>query len=90
MTVRIHNTNTGKIIHSTFDVEDGEAAASGDFSIDGVSGKAARIQLDFMDPAGSKTGKLLPTGSKVDEFDWCEDDLYRRWKSLLLSSKHPH
>ncbi|EXJ62896.1 hypothetical protein A1O7_03339 [Cladophialophora yegresii CBS 114405] len=69
MTVRIHNTNTGKIIHSTFDVQDGEAVASGAFSIDGVSGTGARIQLDFVNPAGSKTGKLLPTGNVVDTFD---------------------
>jgi 2-methylaconitate cis-trans-isomerase PrpF len=69
VTVRIHNTNTGKIIHSTFEIEDGEAKADGDFSIDGVAGTAARIQLDFMNPAGSKTGKLLPTGNKVDVFD---------------------
>ncbi len=70
VTVRIHNTNTGKIIHSTFDVEDGEAAATGDFSIDGVAGNcAARIQLDFIKPGGSKTGKLLPTENEVDEFD---------------------
>lgn len=67
--VRIHNTNTGKIIHATFPVDDGEAAASGDFSIDGVSGTAAGVQLDFIDPAGAKTGKLLPTGNAVDEFD---------------------
>ena len=69
VTVRIHNTNTGKIINSTFQVEDGETVSSGDFSIDGVGGEAARIQLDFMDPAGSKIGKLLPTGNTVDEFD---------------------
>lgn len=67
--VRIHNTNTGKIIQSSFPVIDGEAASSGDFSIDGVSGTAARIQLDFIDPAGSVTGKLLPTGSARDVFD---------------------
>ena len=69
VTVRIHNTNTGKFIHSTFKVDGGEAAASGEFEIDGVGGKAARIQLDFVKPAGSRTGKLLPTGNKVDEFD---------------------
>lgn len=68
-TVKIHNTNTGKIIRSTFATENGEASARGDFAIDGVSGEAARIQLDFLDPAGSRTGKLLPTGNKVDEFD---------------------
>lgn len=69
MTVRIHNTNTGKIIHSTFSVVDGEAAADGDFAIDGVAGTADRIQMAFINPAGSKTGKLLPTGNVVDVFD---------------------
>jgi 2-methylaconitate cis-trans-isomerase PrpF len=67
--VRIHNTNTGKIIHSSFPVVDGEAAATGDFSIDGVAGSAARIQLDFINPAGSATGSLLPTGNPVDTID---------------------
>jgi 2-methylaconitate cis-trans-isomerase PrpF len=50
-TVRIHNTNTGKIIHSTFPVTDGEAQAYGDFAIDGVAGTAARIELAFINPA---------------------------------------
>lgn len=68
-TVRIHNTNTGKIINAIFPVENGEASAYGDYEIDGVDGRTARIQLDFVDPAGSKTGKLLPTGSIVDDFD---------------------
>ncbi|KAJ5760779.1 hypothetical protein N7520_007935 [Penicillium odoratum] len=67
--VRIHNTNTGKIIHALFPVVDGEAASTGDFSIDGVAGTAARIQLDFINPAGSVTGKLLPTGQAIDIID---------------------
>ncbi|KAL4890646.1 PrpF protein [Aspergillus ambiguus] len=67
--LRIHNTNTGKIIRSRFPVEDGEAASSGSFAIDGVAGTAAKIQLDFLDPAGSRTGVLLPTGKARDIFD---------------------
>lgn len=70
VTVRIRNTNTGKIIDSTFLVgEDGMAATYGDFTIDGVAGAAAKIRLAFLDPAGSKTGTMLPTGSSVDIFD---------------------
>lgn len=69
VSVRIHNTNTGKIIHAAFPVVDGEAASTGDFSIDGVAGTAARIQLDFINPAGSVTGKLLPTGQATDIID---------------------
>jgi len=68
-TVRIHNTNTGKIIHSNFPVVEGEAASSGDFAIDGVAGTAAKIELAFINPAGSKTGKLLPTTNVTDTFD---------------------
>ncbi|GKZ23453.1 hypothetical protein AbraIFM66951_008487 [Aspergillus brasiliensis] len=68
-TVRIHNTNTGKIITASFPVVDDEAASSGDFAIDGVAGTAARIQMDFVNPAGSVTGKMLPTGQTRDEFD---------------------
>ena len=65
-TVKLYNTNTNKIIHATFPVCDGEAVASGAFSIDGVAGTGSKIQLDFIDPAGSKTGVLLPTGNPVD------------------------
>ncbi|KUJ12408.1 DUF453-domain-containing protein [Mollisia scopiformis] len=68
-TIRIRNTNTNKIIHSTFPVVDGEAEAHGDFAIDGVSGTASRIQLAFINPAGSRTGKLLPTSNSTDIID---------------------
>ena len=35
----------------------------------GRPGTGARILLDFTDPAGSVTGKLLPTGNPSDELD---------------------
>ena len=64
--VRIHNTNTGKLILARFPVEDGQLAPDGDFVLDGVAGTAAPIKLEFLDPGGAKTGKLLPTGNAVD------------------------
>lgn len=67
--VRIHNTNTRKIIVSRFPVEDGSLAATGDIEIDGVAGKAAPIRLEFLEPGGARTGKLLPTGNPMDELD---------------------
>ena len=67
--VRIHNTNTGKIIHSTFQVRDGMAVIEGDYSIDGVAGTSAPVRLDFVDPGGAATGRLLPTGRVVDTLD---------------------
>ena len=70
--VKIYNTNTDKIIHSSFAVGDGEATASGSFSIDGVAGTGSPVQLQFMSPAGAKTGKLLPTGNLIDVLDGFE------------------
>ncbi len=64
--VRIHNTNTDKIIVGRFQTEGGKARVSGDFALDGVSGTGAPIRLEFLDPGGAGTGRLLPTGQSLD------------------------
>ena len=64
--VRIHNTNTKKIIVSRFGMDGDEAAVAGDMALDGVAGTGAPIRLEFMEPGGAKTGKLLPTGKAAD------------------------
>ena len=65
--VRICNTNTGKIVHSRFTMRDGEAEVDGDLELDGVAGSGSPIRLDFLDPGGSGTSAILPTGSAVDK-----------------------
>ena len=67
--VRIHNTNTKKIIHALFSVDDGLAAVDGDLAIPGVSGTGSPVKLEFRDPGGATTGKLLPTGNVVDTLE---------------------
>ena len=64
--VRIHNTNTKKLILAHVPVRDGEAAVDGDFELAGVPGRGARIALDFVEPGGAGTGRLLPTGRPCD------------------------
>ena len=68
-TVRIYNTNTDKIIHATYKVRDGLVVSDGDYAIPGVPGTGDKIRIDFFDPAGSITGKLLPTGNVKDIID---------------------
>ncbi|HET6926167.1 MAG TPA: PrpF domain-containing protein [Hyphomicrobiaceae bacterium] len=67
--VRIHNTNTRKIIVSRFGMDGEEAAVAGDMAIDGVAGTGAPIRLEFIEPGGAKSGKLLPTGKAVDQLE---------------------
>lgn len=68
-TVRIHETSTGKIIHSRFQVRDGKPVVRGDFVIAGVAGAGDMVRLDYRDPGGALTGKLLPTGKVIDTID---------------------
>lgn len=68
-TVRIHNTNTGKILVEKVGVIDGKAKVLGDYSIAGVPGTGAEIAIDFSGTAGAKTGKLLPTGNTIDKIN---------------------
>ena len=67
--VRINNTNTGRVIASRFRVANGLAETEGDLVIDGVAGAAAPIRLEFLEPGGTKTGRLLPTGRARDTLD---------------------
>ncbi|WP_428487937.1 2-methylaconitate cis-trans isomerase PrpF family protein [Rhodopila sp.] len=64
--IRIFNTNTQKIIRSTFPLRDGRSAVDGTQAIPGVAGTGAPIRLDFLSPGGAITGRLLPTGRVVD------------------------
>jgi len=65
-TVRIHNTNTNKIIAARFRVEEGLALVDGPVEIPGVAGTGAAVDLDFLEPGGAGTGALLPTGNVID------------------------
>jgi len=49
--------------------EDGRAAIDGDLVLDGVAGSGASIRLEFQDPGGARTGRLLPTGNVLDRLD---------------------
>ncbi|TFK26297.1 DUF453-domain-containing protein [Coprinopsis marcescibilis] len=86
-TVSTFNTNTQKVISTTFPVHIPSSSASGpqpvsdkqptavlglpQTSIAGVPGKASQILLNFVNPGGARTGKLLPTGNAVDTLSIC-------------------
>lgn len=66
-TLRVHNVNTGKLIDISVQTPGGVVTYEGDARVDGVPGSAAPILMTFLDAAGAKTGKLLPTGRALDQ-----------------------
>lgn len=67
--VRIHQVNTKKIIHARFPVRNGKAVTTGNATVDGVAGTGAPIALDFLDPGGTVTSGLLPTGQVIETIE---------------------
>jgi methylitaconate Delta-isomerase len=64
--VAIYSVNTRKRIIARVPVSRGRAMTHGDYKIPGVRGTGARIDLEYVDPAGSFNGRLFPTGSPRD------------------------
>ncbi|KAH7307983.1 PrpF protein-domain-containing protein [Stachybotrys elegans] len=66
--VRIYNTNTKRYIVETIALdENGEVLEDGDHFIPGVKAPGSEIKVAFVDPAGSMTGKLFPTGRRLEQ-----------------------
>jgi 2-methylaconitate cis-trans-isomerase PrpF len=69
-TIRLRNTNTGTVVEQAVPVdEDGAPRYEGDFKVYGVPGTGGRITSRFLDPGGSVTDALFPTGERTETLD---------------------
>lgn len=67
--VHMFNLNTNKAIDVEVPVKDGTFNNEGTCSIAGIDGTAGELKVNFLNPAGSKTGKLFPTGQAMETLD---------------------
>ena len=68
-TVRLLNRNTDSFIHVETPVSAGRFEPEGNCAIAGVDGTGSELKVNFLSPAGAKTGVLLPTGRAKDVLD---------------------
>ncbi|RYP73811.1 hypothetical protein DL771_003389 [Monosporascus sp. 5C6A] len=89
--VRIFNTNTSRIIVDTIQVDDnGSFDEDGDYAIPGVKRTGSEVKVAFVDPAGSMTGKLFPTGKRCDTIIVKERDGKRfSVRATLIDAANP-
>lgn len=67
--IKVRAVNTGAKIVACISTPNREITYDGDTAIDGVPGTASKVELNFMDVAGSSTGLFLPTGNLIDTID---------------------
>jgi 2-methylaconitate cis-trans-isomerase PrpF len=65
-TVRMINTNTGARLTGTIPTPDRMPPDEGTAAVPGTSALGVPVLLGFQDPAGSTTGRALPTGRALD------------------------
>ncbi|GAA0672539.1 2-methylaconitate cis-trans isomerase PrpF family protein [Kitasatospora atroaurantiaca] len=65
-TVRMINTNTGARLTGTIPTPGLAAPDQGTASVPGTSALGVPVLLGFQEPAGSTTGRALPTGRAID------------------------
>lgn len=66
----LFNDNTGTVVEQTVPVDaDGMPQYEGDFVVYGVPGSGGRIRSRFLDPDGSETGALFPTGKRTETME---------------------
>ena len=61
--------NTQSRVEAIVQTPNGRVTYAGDAAIDGVSGTAAPVKINFESAIGAVTGKLLPTGKPLDVID---------------------
>jgi len=67
--VRMLNLNSNTVIEEFVPTRDGIVEEDGDCAIAGIDGTGAELKVNFLNPAGAKTGKLFPTGKATDNID---------------------
>jgi len=86
--IRLYNINTDKYIETEVEL-DKETNLYNNFGhtkIAGVDGTSGEVKVSFLDPQGSKTEKLLPTGNAVDELDI---EGFGKIKATILDVSNP-
>ncbi|ASO22570.1 4-oxalomesaconate tautomerase [Actinoalloteichus hoggarensis] len=67
--VRMRNRNTGAVLTATVPTPDGIVPELGGQTVPGSAAAGVPVALGFLNPAGTSTGALLPTGDAVDRVD---------------------
>ncbi len=66
--VPVLSLTSGQRFIANVPVRDGRAVSEGDYEIDGVPGRGARIGMEFLDPGGSLGRGVLPSGMARQRF----------------------
>src|SRR5918911_3781507 len=85
--VRVLSVNTNQRYIAHVPTSGGQADPEGDYELDGVAGRHAKIALEFLEPGGSQGRGLLPTGRPREAFELADG---RRIEVSVVDAANPY
>lgn len=84
--IMVYNHNTKSIMETVIQTPNGEINyTNGDFEVTGVPGTGAPIVMNLFKQAGGKTGKLFPTGNRMDTIQGVEISIVDAGNIMMLA-----
>lgn len=85
-TIMVYNHNTQSIMETVIQTPNGEINyTDGDLEVTGVPGTGAPIVMNLFKQAGGKTGKLFPTGNRMDTIQGVEVSVVDAGNIMMLA-----
>jgi 2-methylaconitate cis-trans-isomerase PrpF len=85
-TVVSYNHNSNKVIEIDVPTSDGTPDEDGDFVLPGIDGAWPKITMRYIDPAGTVTGRLFPSGNRIDSLNI---EGFGQIEATLIDSSNP-
>jgi len=83
--VKVYNYNTNSMMETIVQTPNGEINyTDGDLEVTGVPGTGAPIVMNLFKQAGGKTGKLFPTGNRMDTIQGLDASIVDAGNIMLL------
>ncbi len=84
--IMVYNHNTQSIMETVIQTPNGEINyTDGDLEVTGVPGTGAPIVMNLFKQAGGKTGKLFPTGNRMDTIQGVEISIVDAGNIMMLA-----
>jgi len=84
--VMVYNFNTDSIMETVIQTPNGEINyTDGDLEVTGVPGTGAPIVMNLFKQAGGKTGKLFPTGNRMDNIQGIDVSIIDAGNIMMLA-----
>ena len=86
--VRVFNPATNSVKEVVVPCKNGSVIYEGQYHIDGVNSSGSKVYISFLNPGGSQTGHIFPSGHRIDIVNNIPVTLIDCGRALIIAQAH--